>query len=138
MCGDTATDIYFTQDTVATYQTTILADKPASVASNTYLDFLYELSPPEFSPPTFSVLWLSDIELDLAYTTGANVNCNDDACCHANNTATFDDEKAPQYGTTKCYHSLDGFKKMIDSINAFNTSSWANIKSIIFTGGSAA
>ena len=138
MCGDSTGDIYFTQDTVSAYQTSVLTDKPASVASNTYLDFLYELSPPEFSPPTFSVLWLSDIELDLAYTTDSNVNCNDYACCHAANTATFDNEKAPQYGTTKCYHSLDGYKKMIDSINAFNTSSWANVKSIIYAGGSAA
>lgn len=50
----------------------------------------------------------------------------------------LDSEKASKYGSKKCYHSLDGFKRMIDAINYFNTSNAMDIKSIIFTGGATA
>jgi len=104
-----------------------LADKPTSIEANNYLDYRYELSSPEQNPATFNVLWISDVELDLLYMPNSAMTCADDSCCHANTTAKSDDDKAPIYGTTKCYHSLWGFRKMIDTINHFNTSSWGSI-----------
>lgn len=45
-----------------------LADKPADVADNNYLDVQYDLSNPQANPTTFAILWISDIELDMTYT----------------------------------------------------------------------
>lgn len=121
-CGATAGEVYYQKLNVSDWQELYLASKPAAVANNDYLDYLYDLSSPDLDPPTFSVLWLSDIELDMFYTEGASTSCDDEACCHAKDVAVFDADKASKYGSKKCYHSLDGFKRMIDAINYYNTS----------------
>ena len=64
----------------------------------------------------------------------AGTNCVDFACCHQKDTPNLDSEKASIYGSQNCYHSLDGYKRMIDAINYFNTSAMP-IKSIITGGG---
>ena len=101
------------------------------------MDYFYELLPPD-SAATFKVLWISDIELDLDYTVHSSNNCFDFACCHKKDKLNLDSEKANFYGDKNCYHSLAGYKRMIDAINYFNTSNAMNIKSIIYGGGGAA
>ena len=138
-CGDTAGETYFDQLYVEKFQNDTLASKPTTgpPSKNIQLDYFYELLQPD-SPATFKVLFLSDIELDLDYVEGKSTDCPDFACCHAKDEPQLDSEKASKYGSKNCYHSLDGFKRMIDSINYFNTSNAMNIKSIIFSGGAVA
>lgn len=116
-----------------------MANKPTTgpVSKNIQLDYLYELLPPD-SAAVFKVLWISDIELDLDYVEGKSTVCSDFACCHQKDDTLLDSEKASKYGSRNCYHSLDGYKRMIDAINSYNTSNAMNIKSIIYGGGGAA
>lgn len=135
-CGADVGEKYYDQLYLADYQTTMLANKPTSgpVANNRQLEYFYELAAADEVPGSFSVLWLSDIELDLDYSEGSSTNCADFACCHAKDKTDLDSEKASKYGSRNCYHSLDGYKRMIDAINYFNTSAMP-IKSIISGGG---
>lgn len=94
-CGDYASETYYTMDSFIDYQNTVLSSKSANLADNNYLDYRYFLSDPSSLPATFNVLWLSDIELDLAYQVGKSKVCKDEACCHKNDTTTDDAEKAP-------------------------------------------
>ena len=62
----------------------------------------------------------SDIHLDLFYSTEGSTKCYEEACCHLSTPAVGEADKAPTYGTTACNMPLEGFKKMMDTINGLN------------------
>jgi hypothetical protein len=86
----------------------------------------------------YKILWLSDIELDYNYTAGASTQCEDYACCHPKDHTTFNADMAAEFGSKSCYHGLQSFKKMVDSINYYNTSEFMNIATIIVGGSNVA
>jgi hypothetical protein len=113
--------------------------KPALYNSNDILDKLYDQSNPSLSPPTFRILFMTDIELDLNYAPlTSSVNCFDDSCCHSDTPARGASDKAPIYGSNKCSMPLAGFKKMMDSINSLNFTSYLSVSSIILGGSNTA
>jgi hypothetical protein len=84
---------------------------------------LNDLYAKEFSenanPATFNFLFMSDIDLDINYVAGeSSINCNERSCCHADSPAQGDYDRAPKYGHRNCNMPLEGFKKMIDTIEA--------------------
>jgi len=79
---------------------------------------------------------MSDVDIDLSYEVNKSTKCYDYSCCHRTDIPTSDSDKAGKYGNNKCNMPLDGFKKMIDTINKLNTTSYMSFASMIF-GGSA-
>lgn len=141
MCGAASGEVTYTQATLAQYREHIIATwgaRPADQVNNNELDKLYVASNPSMNPATFNILWLSDTMIDPSYTVGAAKTCSDEACCHADIMATENSDKAGSLGSTNCYMNMDGFKKMIDMINSYNTSSFGRVNDIIFGGSAAA
>jgi hypothetical protein len=60
------------------------------------------------------------------------------ACCHKSNIPDSDDQKAGLFGNKKCNMPLDGFVRMIDTINSLNTTQNFDIASIIVGGSNVA
>ena len=84
---------------------------------------LNDLYDKEFSetvnPATFSFLFFSDIDIDPNYVAEtSSINCYEKSCCHAGDNALSDYDRAPTYGHKNCNMPLEGFKKMIDTIEA--------------------
>ena len=68
---------------------------------------------------------MTDPDIDAAYVAGTtSVNCNDNSCCHEDTPNLGTSDKAPTYGSYKCNMPMDGFKKMMDTINELNTTSY--------------
>ena len=86
----------------------------------------------------FRILWMSDLDIDMAYTVGKSTKCYDYSCCHATNEPESDDDKAGTYGSQKCNLPLAGFKKMIDTINLLNTTTYMSFTSFVYGGSSVA
>ena len=101
--------------------------------NNNFLDGLYAK---QRQGAPFKILWLSDLNIDLNYVYESSSQCLDLACCHKDNIPESDDQKAGLFGNKNCNLPLDGFVKMIDSINALNNTQDFDIASIII-GGSA-
>ena len=112
-----------------------LADKPDIYQKNDAIDNIYAYSNPMTNPAIFRILFLSDIDLDWNYKANASTECYDAACCHEDVEELADELKAPLYGTTKCNLPIEGFKKMIDTINQLNTTNYLSFASIIVTFG---
>lgn len=141
VCGylfDFCEPAVYTQLLTENFATRKLADKPEDVAENDYLDKLYSISNPSLNPPTFRILWLSDMDIDNFYKEGASSVCKDYRCCHANNVLEKPEDAAGKYGNKRCSTSMEGFKKMIETINKLNTTSYMSFTSLIFGGGSNA
>lgn len=84
-------------------------------------------------------MWFSDLNIDINYVYESSTSCLDIACCHKDNVATSDSQKAPLFGHENCHMPIDGYIKMIDTINALNnTLGFAEIGSIIYGGSSNA
>ena len=79
---------------------------------------------------------MSDLDIDLNYAVGSSTKCYDYSCCHAGIPPENEDEAAPLYGHQNCNMPLEGFKKMMRTINALNTTNYLSFTSFIF-GGSA-
>lgn len=116
------------------YQNITLIDKPELVANNSFLDMLYQKSNPSTFPPTFRVLFFSDFEIDMQYVTNSSISGG----CHGNTTDVGDADKAPRNGTKKCNMPIEGFKRMIDVLNEYNTTTYLSFDSIIYAGGTNA
>ena len=85
VCGyliDLCTTNTYTQLTTEEWETSKLAAKPTDLGTNNFLDSLYVLSNPSLNPPTFRILWVSDINVDANYHLGASNKCVDYSCCH--------------------------------------------------------
>lgn len=141
VCGftfDLCATNYYTELTTEDYRSSKLTGKPNDIntVNNAYLDSLYTLSNPKLNPPTFRILWMSDLDIDLNYKVGSSTKCFDYSCCHDGIPAANPAEAAPLYGDQKCNMPLEGFKKMMSTINALNTTNYLSFTSFIF-GGSA-
>ena len=115
-----------------------MLDKPEIYAENDAIDKIYAYSNPMTNPAMFRILFISDIDLDWNYKVNASTSCYDAACCHEMEDELADELKAPLYGTTKCNLPLNGFKKMVDTINKLNTTNYLSFTSIIYGGSSNA
>jgi len=124
---------YYMKLTTANYETyeVKLSEKPSSSLSNSYLDNLY--AQPGLSAD-FTVLWLSDMDIDLNYVYESSTICADTSCCHAQDIPLKELDLAPLYGHTNCNLPIDGFYKMIDSLNALNNSIAFSFNSVIYGG----
>lgn len=107
----------YTQLLTKDWTTSKLADKPNDIISNDYVDKLYSLSNPSLNPPTFRILWMSDVNIDINYKENSSSVCKDYQCCHAGDKVENEADKAGKYGNKKCSTSLAGFQKMIETIN---------------------
>lgn len=126
------------QYTWLNWQEEKLKTKPISYKENNVLDEIYQYSNPVINPPVFRILFLSDIELDFNYKVNSSVECYDESCCHDIVEDLPNNLKAPKYGSKKCNMPLDGFKKMIDTINKLNDTSYLSFMSLIYAGNSNA
>ena len=116
VCGylfDFCAETYYEMLTTKDFEELILADKPEIAANNSFIDHLYSLSNPSTNYPFFRVLFFSDFEIDMNYTTNSSISEG----CHGNATESLVDQ-APLNGTKKCYMPLEGFKRMVDIINS--------------------
>lgn len=126
LCEETRYELLTTSE----FQDEILSTKPSFVRNNSFIDDIYSKSNPSTLPPTFRVLFFSDFEIDMDYATNSSVSLG----CHGNKTDSTID-RAPVNGTKKCYMPLEGFKRMVDTINSFNNTLYLDISSIIYAGG---
>lgn len=116
-----------------------LADKPESISDNSHLHSLYEISNPSTSPSTFKILFLSDLDIDANYISGStSVNCYDPSCCHIDTPNFSESDQAPEFGSFKCNMPLEGHKKMMETINKLNYTSYLSVSSIILGGNTVA
>ena len=81
---------------------------------------------------------MSDLEIDVNYVEGASSVCKDYRCCHSGDEAEKPEDKAGKFGNKRCSTSKEGFKKMFDTINKLNSTSYLSFTSLIFGGGSNA
>jgi hypothetical protein len=64
----------------------ILADKPAIIANDDFIDNLYKeiaADPNKEQRPTMKFVHFTDIHMDLLYRAGASKVCGDVICCRA-------------------------------------------------------
>lgn len=80
------------------------------------LDEVYEEA--DSNPDDFNILWITDPLIDFAYEVGGSKTCSDESCCHGDIMAKDEDDMAGAYGCRECHFNLDGFKRMVDYINA--------------------
>jgi hypothetical protein len=81
----------------------LLADKPASIANNDYLNNLYESIKGQIGRPTIKAVHMTDPHYDHLYAEGSDLNCNLEMCCRAvNGFPTEDARKAKKWGGWSC------------------------------------
>jgi hypothetical protein len=68
---------------ISAWITTYLADKPAALASNNFMDNLYNIVMSGGSRSSYTILHLSDLNIDYNYLVGSSNNCGDLVCCQA-------------------------------------------------------
>lgn len=127
----------YTQLLTEDYEKEKLSSKTARENQNNLLDSLYHVSNLTVGNPTFKILWLSDVELDMLYKEGASSVCKDFRCCHEGDIITTADEAAQKYGNLNCGTSPEGFKKMIQVLNSLNQTNEFNFASILYGGSSS-
>lgn len=115
-----------------------LAAKPATDSTNDFLDKIYDASNPSSNPPTFKILWMTDLNLDANYACGSSRDCGDYSCCHANYPADHDMDQARKYGEKTCNMPLEGYKKMMAILNTLNATSEFSFTSMIYGGSTNA
>ncbi|CDW73013.1 ser thr protein phosphatase family protein [Stylonychia lemnae] len=102
---------------VTKFKNSILADKPASLVNDTFLDDLYT-SVNGQTRTTIKILHLTDLHLDLEYTVGAVNECQRVICCRkAYGMAESDSRKAGLFGDYQCNSPKNLIQNMADYIN---------------------
>jgi hypothetical protein len=102
---------------MATYKDwakTYLADKPALITGNDFVDNLYTtvMSNP---PSVYNILHLSDLNVDLNYMEGTNTECGDLVCCQVKHGSSGFN-LAKRYGEARCDTPLIAVQEMFVDI----------------------
>jgi hypothetical protein len=101
------------------YVTKMLADKPAFLANDDFIDNLYkEIANDPKQRPTMKFVHFTDIHMDLLYRVGASKVCDDVNCCRASDGfPTNVSLQAGPLGTYGCDIPVDVVTQMGDIIN---------------------
>lgn len=104
-------DSSFIQLNETTYADAILADKPANIATDDFIDNLYAKirnDPNRDRRPTLKFVHFTDIHMDLQYVKGASKTCPDVICCRAvDGFPTDPSQQAGPLGTFGCDVPVD-------------------------------
>ena len=74
---------------------------------------------------------MTDIHLDLNYTTNASIVCDYPICCHSEHGfPEADSSKAPEYGSSKC----DAPLKLFESSLEFIKNNISKVDAVLTTG----
>lgn len=73
----------------------------------------------------------------MKYTTGTSSVCKDFRCCHVGDVVANETDAAKAYGNLKCGTSLNGFKKLMDTINELNQTEEFAFSSVLYGGSSS-
>lgn len=105
---------------VSDFQTRVLADKPAEIQNDDYINKMYESvynDPNRASRETLQILHISDIHVDMLYKNGSNADCDGYLCCREENGMPTDPSKqAGPWGAYKCDLPLQTYQNMLNYI----------------------
>lgn len=93
----------FVEMSQADFVTRVLANKPAFLQENDFVQKLYDGIKGQSGRKTFKAVHFSDAHVDLQYTPGTNANCNMPLCCRPENGYPADPKDAAgPWGAYQC------------------------------------